>query len=136
MGDLTRWTRALVAALVAPAWIAGGRWRELLDPSPSARPGAAVVPVAAAERAVRWLSHVPFGPWRATCLYRSVAGCLLLRWSGVDAVLRLGVGGTERGSAAAAARLGVRPTTLAHAWIESAAGEVLYGDRTGWAPLQ
>jgi hypothetical protein len=47
---------------------------------------------------------VPGGRWRNTCLYRSVAECLVLRGYGEDARLRIGVG-----SEASA--------IVAHAWV-------------------
>lgn len=114
--------RALAAALMTPVWVAGGRWRALLEPRSGAAAAAAPA-IRTAERAVGWLSRLPRSPWRATCLYRGVAVCLLLRWSGVAAVLRLGVAKASS-------------DTLAHAWIESATGELLYGVRSGWAPLE
>lgn len=116
--------RALLAALVTPAWLGSARWRELLhaDPLASSQRVPAPVAVATADRAVRVLSRIPLAPWQSTCLYRSVAVCLLLRWSGSDALLRLG-----------AANDAASPR--AHAWVESASGLLLYGDRAGWSAL-
>jgi hypothetical protein len=121
---MTVHARAVMAAFVTPAWLGTGRWRQLLsaDPRTSAQCSPAPNAVAAADRAMRVFSRIPLGPWQATCLYRSVAVCLLLRWSGIDALLRLG---------AAQGQAGPR----AHAWVENASGHVLYGDRTGFATL-
>ena len=71
---------------------------------------------------MRAFSRIPLGPWQATCLYRSVAVCLLLRWSGIDALLRLGAAQGET-------------NPRAHAWVEDANGLVLYGDRSGFETL-
>lgn len=120
---MTNAPRAIAAALVAPAWLRSDRWRELMKSQPRATQRAAEPRgLMIADGAVRALSRVPFGPWRATCLHRSVAICLLLRWSGVDALLRLGA---RRSDAA----------TQAHAWVEDANGTLLYGQRADWAPL-
>jgi hypothetical protein len=109
------------AALRAPLWIRDGRWRSLLVPAdgvPAADdPGVATAhapaappphdPAAALRAArltLRILGRVPGTPWRNTCLFRSVAECLVLRGSGVDARLRIGVG-TEGAE------------VIAHAWV-------------------
>ena len=94
------------AALRTPGWLRDGRWRTLLDPAAHARAGArpAHGALRAARLALRVLARVPGGRWRNTCLYRSVAECLVLRDFGVDARLRIGVGaeGAE---------------VIAHAWV-------------------
>jgi hypothetical protein len=82
----------------------------------------ATVSTRTTERIVNGLSRMPRSPWRATCLYRSVAVCLLMRWSHVAAVLRIGVGGADR--------------TIAHAWIENARRDVLYERRGAFTELQ
>jgi hypothetical protein len=117
--------RAFVAVLATPAVLATGRWRRLLA-SAGALPSAPVpdVRLRASDRMLRGLAKLPFSPWRATCLYRSVAACLQLRWSGVPAVLRVGAAGSP-GSG----------TARAHAWVEDAAGTVLYERRTGFTAL-
>ena len=85
------------AALAAPRWIEGARLQELMrEPEPSGleRP----VPrggTGAALRLLRVLAHVPGQRWRNTCLYRSVAECLVLRRYGVPAVLKIGVKNTS-----------------------------------------
>jgi hypothetical protein len=55
---------------------------------------------------VKVLGHVPGLPWKSTCLYRSVAECLVLRRYGVPAVVRIGVK-SDPGSG----------RILAHAWV-------------------
>jgi hypothetical protein len=70
--------RALDALMAAP------------EPAATPRP----VPrgaVGAANRMVAALARVPGSPWRDTCLYRSIAECLVLRRYGVPAFVRIGV---------------------------------------------
>lgn len=94
------------AALRTPGWLRDGRWRTLLEPAPRAHADAEPPrgAVRATRGALRLLERVPGGHWRNTCLYRSVAECLVLRNFGVDARLRIGVGkeGAE---------------VIAHAWV-------------------
>jgi len=100
------------AALISPWHLDGTRLKRLLgsaaaDPRragpDAARAGAAL---RSANRTLRLLSRVPSGPWRNTCLYRAVAGCLALRWLGEDAILRIGARRPSDGD------------LQAHAWIE------------------
>jgi Transglutaminase-like superfamily len=97
------------AALRTPYALAGERLTPLLREPARSRPGA--VPARGSVRvalaAVRWLSRIPGSPWRNTCLYRSVAECLVLRRYGVPALVRIGVKseGPPPGSIAA------------HAWV-------------------
>ena len=81
------------AALAAPRWIEGPRLRELLRPPSHALPERRVPRGAtgSAMRLIGLLARVPGLPWRNTCLFRSVAECLVLRRYGVPAVLRIGV---------------------------------------------
>jgi hypothetical protein len=98
------------AALDAPGWIASKRLGELL-----ALPGGATcVPRAepdralrAARSALRVLARVPGGRWRSSCLYESVAECLVLRRAGIPAAVCIGVKREADGSAGIAA----------HAWV-------------------
>lgn len=96
------------AALRVPLWLHGRRWTELLRPP--AEPGVAVRAPRGAEgaalRMVGLLGTVPGLPWRNTCLYRSVAQCLVLRSFGVPAVVRIGVRSSDGGTGIAA-----------HAWV-------------------
>jgi hypothetical protein len=55
------------------------------------------------------LARIPGGIWRTTCLYRSVAECMVLVRLGVPAVLRIGV---------CAGAVGHAPSIAAHAWVE------------------
>jgi transglutaminase superfamily protein len=81
------------AALAAPRWIEGPRLAELLRPPPRSGPERRVPRGAtgSALRLIRLLARVPGSRWRNTCLYRSVAECLVLRRYGVPAVVRIGV---------------------------------------------
>jgi hypothetical protein len=103
-------------ALATPSYIER-RLPELMERShPQARialdPAAAIK---AAHRALRVLARIPGSPWRNTCLYRSVAECVLLRAYGVPARLCIGV---ERQPASA-------PGVAAHAWVESDAEDLV-----------
>jgi len=78
------------AALVAPWHLEGDRLKRLVEPVPAGRPGtAARSAVRVARGTIRVLSRLPFSPWRNTCLYRAVAGCLAARWLGGDVELYL-----------------------------------------------
>ena len=81
------------AALVAPRWIEGPRLAELLRPPVRSRPETRVPRGAtgSALRLIPLLARLPGRHWRNTCLYRSVAECLVLRRYGVPATLRIGV---------------------------------------------
>jgi hypothetical protein len=146
------------AALEAPAWIGSPRLAQLLEPNGSqaagsapAAPGltpAAVAALRVAFGTLRVLARLRRlgGPWRYTCLYRSVAGCLVLRRHGSVATLRLGARGSRAGttttspgvapsagvSAAAAGHAGVS----AHAWVEDAWGQPLVERPHGHTPLR
>ena len=101
-------TAAWAAARV-PLWLHGRRWTELLQ-EPPPRPRRAAPPrgtLWTAVTTVRILAAVPGSPWKYTCLYRSVAECLVLRRYGYPAVVRIGVRG-ERGP---------NPGIVAHAWV-------------------
>lgn len=95
------------AALRTPAWLTASRMQLLMAPPAPREP---VPPPRAALRAsraaLRMLGYLPRSPWRNTCLYRSVAECLLLRAHGAAAMLRIGVRPDERGG-----------EILAHAWV-------------------
>jgi Transglutaminase-like superfamily len=81
------------AALAAPRWIEGARLAELMRVPEAGGPERRVPRggTGAANRLLRVLARMPGGRWRNTCLYRSVAECLVLRRYGVPAVLRIGV---------------------------------------------
>jgi hypothetical protein len=97
------------AALEAPRWIDGPRLAELLRPPARVRPERRVPRGAtgSALRLIRLLARAPGGRWRNTCLYRSVAECLVLRGYGIPAVVRIGVKPAEG-------------DIEAHAWVERA----------------
>jgi hypothetical protein len=99
------------AALQAPRWIEGPRLVELLRPPAHSRAEARVPrgAIGAAVRLVQLLARLPRSRWRDTCLYRSVAECLVLRRYGVPAMVRIGVKS--------------RPDDIeAHAWVVRADG--------------
>jgi hypothetical protein len=90
---------------------------------------------------LRLLARLPASPWKATCLYRAIAVCLLLRWSGVAAILRIGAASTASAASTAAATAQAhahsRDSDLtAHAWVENAAGDVLYEKRGAYVALK
>jgi hypothetical protein len=96
------------AALRSAAWIDGPRLRELLEPPQPARERAPPRgATGAALLMLRLLPRLPGGRWRNTCLYRSVAECLVLRRYGVPALVKLGVRSGEG-------------AIEAHAWVERA----------------
>ena len=69
------------------------------------------------------LARVVPGRWRATCLYRSVAECLVLRQLGLPArvVIGVGPGDSVRTAGRASPAGGVsaaRDEVIAHAWVE------------------
>jgi len=111
-----------MAALRIPFWLGTPRLNELL-----AEPGHATRPrrdpelaVRAAFLALRLLARARLPLWRNTCLYRSVAQCLVLRGYGVRCRLRIGV----------TAPNGEAAPIDAHAWVERLdAGEPLPAPR-------
>jgi hypothetical protein len=98
----------LWAALRVPVWLHGRRWTELLHEPPPAEPGARPPrgAVRAALATVKVLGRIPGLPWKSTCLYHSVAECLVLRRYGVPAVVRIGVKSDPASG-----------QILAHAWV-------------------
>lgn len=100
------------AAARVPLVLRGKRLLELMEPPASPAPPAAAPrgAVGAAVYTVALLGRIPGLPWRNTCLYRSVAECLVLRRYGVPAFVRIGVR-TEQGPEGPVA---------AHAWVARA----------------
>ena len=97
------------AAWRAPAIISHGL-AELLAPPPRASVGDGVdarLAVRASYAAIARLARVAPGRWRNTCLYRSVAECLVLRAHGLPARVVIGVGTS-----------GDAEDVIAHAWVE------------------
>jgi hypothetical protein len=98
------------AAIRTPRWIHGTRLQALMSGGEE-RPRAirdSGLAVGMSRFTLRLLGRLPFLPWRNTCLYRSVAECLVLRRYGVACRVQLGI---ERDSAA--------PDSIkAHAWVE------------------
>jgi hypothetical protein len=98
------------AALQAPSWLRDSRLRELIDGRASTAkrvddPGTAI---RFAFATLRVLGRVPLLPYRNSCLYRSVAECLVLPRFGIHCRLRIGV--RRHGSA--------HEGLEAHAWVE------------------
>ncbi|HEX8693177.1 MAG TPA: lasso peptide biosynthesis B2 protein [Longimicrobium sp.] len=114
------------AALRVPFWLRGRRLQALLRPSAPARADAAVPrgALGGAMRTVALLARVPGSPWRNTCLYRSVAECLVLRRYGVPAQLRIGVKSEGEGGEIAA-----------HAWVARPGDPALAASPGGHVPL-
>lgn len=98
------------AALRTPLWLRDGRYRRFVDGVEERHP----TPVApdlglrVARATLRILGRMPLLPWRNTCLYRSVAECLVLSRAGIACRLRLGV---QRPADPPA-------SVVAHAWVE------------------
>jgi hypothetical protein len=98
-----------LAAVRTPFWIHGPRLETLLTgPADShQRSGSPGVAIRVSRLALRMLGRLPLLPWRNTCLYRSVAECLVLRSYGIGCRLQVGV---KRASSA--------PDSIdAHAWV-------------------
>jgi hypothetical protein len=99
------------AALAVPLWLREARLRDLLasqgGPGRAVQPDRAETAVLHSRRALALLARLPRSPWRNTCLFRSVAECLVLRRYGVAAHVQIGVR-HDPGSADGVA---------AHAWV-------------------
>jgi len=100
-----------IAALRAPRWLEQPQLRRLLGGWSGEE-----VPTSAAECALRWayramriLARLPGGYWKNTCLYRSVAGSLVLRQYGIGSRLHIGAR-AEQGE------------ITAHAWLDLPGG--------------
>lgn len=119
------------SALAVPFWLRTRRLPTLLA-EPGATPARCVDATAAlyASRVtIRGLARIPGLPWRNTCLYRSVAECLVLRACGHPARLRLGVRRNDSFGG----------NIEAHAWVEgfdrstAEAGYQPLSGGAGWA---
>ncbi|MGH7669485.1 MAG: lasso peptide biosynthesis B2 protein [Gemmatimonadaceae bacterium] len=100
----------MIAAFRTAAWIESPRFPELLVLPAKVSPVPRSEPVRAlhtARRALRLLARIPGGRWRTSCLYESVAECLVLRRAGVPAAVCIGV---KRGADGT-------PGIEAHAWV-------------------
>lgn len=89
-------TVAALATLRTPLYVRGRSVDRLLESTAAAAAGEALS--AEILSSLRWarallrrLARLPLSPWRDTCLYRSIAECLVLRWYGVPAAIRFGV---------------------------------------------
>ena len=100
----------LAAALRSPLWITRPGLHELRQATSDRAPMRPhpELAIRTSARAIRVLGRVPFLPWRNTCLYRSVAECLVLRSFGLGCRLELGVS-RERPDG---------DGIVAHAWVE------------------
>jgi hypothetical protein len=112
------------AVLRAPWWIRGAGLERLVRGSTggAGRSGNVKLAIHAARVALRVLSRLPGLPWRNTCLYRSVAECLVLRAHAMPFRLLLGV---TRDAA-------VSDSIVAHAWV----GGANEPSMNGLAPLE
>jgi hypothetical protein len=97
-------------ALATPSHI-DHRLPELLEPCQQTARGESHPDLAirAAHRTLRYLARIPGSRWRNTCLYRSVAECVLLRAHGIAARLCIGVEPQDNSASGVGA----------HAWVES-----------------
>lgn len=111
------------AALRVPWWIRGTRLEQLFRGSVGGRRRSGNVGLAtrASRLALRVLARLPLGPWRNTCLYRSVAECLVLRAHAMPFRLLVGVKRDGGGD----------DSIIAHAWVDGAEG----GTTDDLAPL-
>jgi hypothetical protein len=98
------------AAVRTPAWLRDERLRRLVDGVEQSIPPQLVPHHAlrAARVTLRALGRAPLLPWRNTCLFRSIAECLVLRRFGIACRLRVGV--RHAGDVSTAIE--------AHAWVE------------------
>lgn len=115
----------LTAALVgvssvwsAPGWLTAPRLAELRRVAAPSQAGATNTEdvefgVRVALRILPMLASVPGDRWKNTCLYQSVAECLVLRHYGVPATVSIGV----RNAAPPDGPI------LAHAWVDRADGK-------------
>ena len=103
-------TIGICAAVRTPFWLRGSRLKRLIDGQvPSVQH--VEDPAAATKLAflsLRVLGRVPLLPYRNTCLYRSIAECLVLSRLGIPCRLRIGVQPECSG----------HDVLEAHAWVE------------------
>ncbi len=102
--------RGALAAYRTAAWIESPRFAELLDlpaDSPAVPRPEPQGALRTARRTLRLLARIPGHRWRSSCLYESVAECLVLRQAGVPAAVCIGV---KRGADG-------KPGIEAHAWV-------------------
>ncbi len=98
------------AAVRSPLWITGSRLQRLVRgvTNSSHVSHGAESATRTAARTLRVLAHLPLLPWRNTCLYRSIAECLVLRSCGIGYRLQLGVSRDATSG----------NSIVAHAWVE------------------
>jgi hypothetical protein len=109
LARVTELTTGAAAALESPLWLRAGKLNQLLA-APTLtmrRQRDSGVAVRAALRMLRLLARLRLPPWRNTCLYRSIAECLVLRRYGVPCRMQIGV----------AARTAADGAIHAHAWV-------------------
>lgn len=115
MTKLAQGAAGACAALLVPFHLRTARLNRLVAPAAHG-PGAGPRPdfaLRVARGVISRLARLRVPPYRNTCLFRSVAECLVLRWHGHPAVLRIGVRPDDGPSGIAA-----------HAWVESAGAPV------------
>ncbi len=102
------------AAFVAPRWLEGGRFQSLLNFEAEAVTKLQTDhAVRTSQRTLSLLARLPKSPWRNTCLFRSIAECIILRRAGISARICLGV------------RKDNTNAVNAHAWVETSVGSHL-----------
>jgi hypothetical protein len=96
------------STLVAPLWLRGKRLQALTREPPcplNVNVSERAEEIRLAHRSSnRLLATLPRPLWRNSCLYRSIAHCLALRWYGLPAIVVVGV---RRGG----------KNVQAHAWV-------------------
>ena len=114
------WWAGALAAFDAPAWVAADRLAELL----TLPTGSSAVPhpepdgaLRTARFTLRLLARLPGARWRTSCLYESVAECLVLRRSGVPAAVCIGVKRQGDGAPGTGALGNAARGLAAHAWV-------------------
>jgi hypothetical protein len=127
------WFRGALIGFLTPIWVRGPRLRQMLDrprgngSDPVALDGSAqaslVVMMQGADLTLRVLARVPRSPWRATCLFRSVAECRCREAAGVGGRLLLG------------ARQAADGTVAAHAWVEPPLDARTIADGVAYRPF-
>ena len=96
--------------MCVPYWLRGARLAGLMQRNGTAarrRVAHADLAIRGAHYALRLLGRARFLPWRNTCLFRSVAECLVLRHYGIPCRLSIGVQDRQPPAGAIAA----------HAWV-------------------
>jgi hypothetical protein len=106
---VTQLATGAAAALESPLWLRAAKLSELLAaPRRTARPQRDPgVAVRVAFQLLRLLARLRLPLWRNTCLYRSIAECLVLKRYGIPCRMQIGV----------ATKTATDDAIHAHAWV-------------------